>query len=163
VICKTTDVFPQLGNGDFKVFSRIHSEITIAQADLQDPGTAPAEIDRVLQACYVDSRPVYIQLPTDMVEKPIDGRLLDIPIDVAPHQSDPGAEDMAVQIILRKLYEAKSPAILVDGAAPRRRVSMNTGIATFLPLTSSLAHGCNKCIDRQAPSPRLRYANGKPP
>lgn len=106
------------------MFHRIHSEVTIAQADLQDPVTAPAEIDRVLQACYVESRPVYIQLPTDMVEESVDGRLLETPIDVAPHRSDPGAEGMAMDIILRKLYEAKSPAILVDAGAPRRRVSM---------------------------------------
>lgn len=59
-----------------------------------------------------------------MVEKPVNGRLLDTPINIAPHESDPGAEDMASEVILRKLYEAKNPALLIDGAAPRRRVSM---------------------------------------
>lgn len=97
-------------------------EITIAQADLLDPATAPAEIDRVLRACYVESRPVYIQLPTDMVEQPVPARLLETPIDVSSHASDKDAEDFATRIVLDRLYEAKHPVFLIDGAVQRRRV-----------------------------------------
>lgn len=87
--------------------------------------TAPNEIDRVLQACYVESQPVYIQLPTDMVEKAVDAELLNTPIDVAPHKSDPAAEDVAIQAILRALYGSQKPALLIDAAAQRRRVGVS--------------------------------------
>ena len=56
-----------LGTGEYYVFSRIRNEITIVRAGLTNPDKAPAEIDRTLRACYVDSRPVYIQLPPDML------------------------------------------------------------------------------------------------
>lgn len=111
-----------LGNGDFRVFARIHKEITIAQTNLLDPITAPAEIDRVLATCYKDSQPVYIQLPTDMVDKPVDASLLETPIDTRPHASDAGAEDLALQIVLDKIYGAERPVFLIDGAAQRRRI-----------------------------------------
>ena len=104
------------------MFARIHKEITIAQTDLLDPTTAPAEIDRVLATCYKDSQPVYIQLPTDMVDKRVDASLLDTPIDTRPHPSNEGAEDLALQIVLDKLYTAERPVFLVDGAAQRRRI-----------------------------------------
>nr|POE79583.1 pyruvate decarboxylase [Quercus suber] len=87
----------------------IHKEVTVAQANLLNTETAPSEIDRVLRTCYVESRPVYIQLPTDMVEQPVPARLLDTPIDVEICASDKDAEDLAVQLILERLYEAKYP------------------------------------------------------
>ncbi|KAI5358021.1 Putative thiamine pyrophosphate enzyme TPP-binding, thiamine pyrophosphate enzyme, central [Septoria linicola] len=111
-----------LGNGDFRVFARIYKEITISQTDLLDPATAPSEIDRVLATCYSDSQPVYIQLPTDMVDKPVDTSLLDVPIDTNPHPSNEGAEDIALQVVLDKIYAAERPVFLVDGAAQRRRI-----------------------------------------
>lgn len=88
-----------------------------------DPATAPAEIDRVLQQCYVESRPVYIQLPTDMVYEKVDASSLDQKMDLEPHVSDKDVEDIAIKIILDKLYAAQRPIFLIDGAAPRRRVS----------------------------------------
>lgn len=112
-------------------------EITIAQADLLDPATAPAEIDRVLRACYVESRPVYIQLPTDMVEQPVPARLLDTPIDVTSHASDKEAEDFATQVVLDRLYEAKRPVFLIDGAVQRRRVRPSDRQRWWQTLTGS--------------------------
>lgn len=111
-----------LGNGDFRIFADIYSRITIAQADLKDPATAPSEIDRVLRRCYTETKPVYIELPVDMVEQKVDANLLDVPIDVSMQRGDPDAESMAVGIILEKLYAARRPVFLVDGAAHRRRL-----------------------------------------
>lgn len=111
-----------MGNGDFTVFTRIHKEVTIAQANLLDAETAPSEIDRVLRTCFVESRPVYIQLPTDMVEQPVPARLLDTLIDVSSRRSNKDAEDFATQVILDRLYKAKRPIFLIDGAVQRRRV-----------------------------------------
>ncbi|HQU90150.1 MAG TPA: thiamine pyrophosphate-binding protein, partial [Denitromonas sp.] len=48
----------------------IYQEITCDQARLTDARTAPAEIARVLASCLRESRPVYIELPRDMVAEP---------------------------------------------------------------------------------------------
>lgn len=119
---QAADELCKLGNGDFAVFARMYKEVTIAQANLLDPATAPGEIDRVLRACYVESRPVYIQVPTDMVEQRVPAQLLDTPIDVTSHASDKDAEDFATQVVLERLYEAKRPVFLIDGAVQRRQV-----------------------------------------
>ena len=46
---------------------RVYREITCAQTRLDDPATAPREIARVLAAAIDQARPVYIELPRDMV------------------------------------------------------------------------------------------------
>jgi pyruvate decarboxylase len=115
-----------LGTGDYHVFSRIHKEITIAQADLIDPDKTPAEIDRVLRACYVDSRPVYIQLPTDMVTKSVYVRLLDRELDLTPSSGAEEAENNALQQILQRLYSAERPTVLVDAGVQRHRIIPQT-------------------------------------
>ena len=96
--------------------------MTIAQANLTDPIKAPAEIDRVLRQCYVDSRPVYIELPSDIALKPVDGSSLAEPLDLSTPKSNAGAEERAVYWILDKLYAATKPIILVDAGAHRHRV-----------------------------------------
>ncbi|KAJ5249288.1 indole-3-pyruvate decarboxylase [Penicillium chermesinum] len=111
-----------LGNGDFDVFARIAKELSIAQANLMDPVTAPDEIDRVLRACYIHSRPVYIQLPADIVQKPVDAKLLDSPIDIETPKSDDEKEGVVADRILKKLYAAKKPILLVDAGAGRHCV-----------------------------------------
>lgn len=42
-------------------------EVTVSQARLSDPHNAPFEIDRVIKDCLDHKRPVYIELPRDMV------------------------------------------------------------------------------------------------
>ena len=58
-----------LGNGNFNVFADMSREISCAVAKITDPYDAPALIDHALQTCWLKSRPVYIALPTDMVQK----------------------------------------------------------------------------------------------
>ncbi len=111
------------GNGDFKVFQRVFEQLTVAQADLCDPETAPTEIDRVLRECWIQSRPVYIQLPTDMVDKPVDGTSLKQPLDLSYPENDKEEEDSVTKIILTKLYEAQRPVLLLDGCIRPSRVS----------------------------------------
>ena len=95
--------------------------MTIAQADLQDPDTAPGMIDEVLRKGYVESRPVYIRMPTDTVTAAVPADTLKHPIGVSPLQTDAAAEELAVQVFLDKLYAAHRPVFLIDGACQRRR------------------------------------------
>ncbi|KAF8858416.1 pyruvate decarboxylase [Acephala macrosclerotiorum] len=110
------------GNGDFKVFERVFQELTIAQTDLSDPETAPAEIDRVLTECWIQSRPVYINLPTNMVEKAVDGSGLEKPLDLSYPGNDVEEEGLVTARILKRLYAAQKPVLLLDGCIRRARL-----------------------------------------
>ena len=53
---------------DFNSQLKIFNEVTVASAQLEDPNTAIYEIDRVINACIRYKRPVYLELPRDMVD-----------------------------------------------------------------------------------------------
>lgn len=55
----------------FDTQRRVFDEITIASAVLEDPTTACHEVDRVLVDAQQFKRPVYIELPRDMVFKSV--------------------------------------------------------------------------------------------
>lgn len=115
-----------LGNGDFNVFANMSSEISVAMAKLNDPYEAATLIDHALRECWVQSRPVYITLPTDMVQKKIEGARLKTPIDLSFPKNNPDQEDYVVDVVLKYLYAAKNPVILVDACAIRHRVLEET-------------------------------------
>lgn len=96
-------------------------------------------IDNAIRECYIKSRPVYISLPSDMVQKKIDGDRLNTPLDLSWPANDPEAEDYVVDVVLKYLHEAKNPVILVDACAIRHRALKEThelikksGIPTFV-------------------------------
>lgn len=55
---------------DFDTQYKVFQELTIASTVLDDPSTAFSEIDRVLTAALRYKRPVYIEIPRDMVNTP---------------------------------------------------------------------------------------------
>ena len=107
-----------LGGGNFRQFADMYKHVTVAQANLIDASTAPNMIDRTLRECILQSRPVYIELPTNMVTAKVSSALLQTPIDTE-HDSDEGFEDTEVDAILDKIYASKQPFIIVDGFASR--------------------------------------------
>jgi len=88
---------------------RIYSEITCDQARLDDPARAPADIARVIGSALRHSRPVYLELPRDMVAVEIG----EVP-QPEPARFDADALDACVDEILERLSSAKSPALLID-------------------------------------------------
>ncbi|MCJ1378083.1 Pyruvate decarboxylase 1 [Xylographa soralifera] len=111
-----------LGNGNFDVFANMNRDISVAMAKLNDPHEAATLIDHAIRECWIQSRPVYITLPTDMVTKKIEGARLDTPIDLSYPPNVPEKEDYVVDVVLKYLHEAKNPVILVDACAIRHRV-----------------------------------------
>jgi pyruvate decarboxylase len=111
-----------LGNGDFNVFANMSAGISCAVAKLNDPYEAAILIDNALRECWVQSRPVYITLPTDIVQKKIEGERLDTPIDLSYPPNEAEREDYVVDVVLKYLAAAKNPVILVDACAVRHRV-----------------------------------------
>lgn len=103
-------------DGEYRRFAAMHSHITIAQANLTDPRTAVGQINRLLNQARLYSRPVYLEIPDDMVNVTVD--IADqnhSAEDLEPLQSVSGDQAKAVECVLEKLYSAKRPLILVDG------------------------------------------------
>ena len=110
-----------LGNGNFEVFADMSHNISCAKAMLNDPHDAAMLIDNAIRECWIQSRPVYITLPTDMVQKKIEGERLKTPIDLSFPLNDAEKEDYVVDVVLKYLHAAKNPVILVDACAIRHR------------------------------------------
>jgi indolepyruvate decarboxylase len=92
----------------------VYREITCDQAVLDNAATAPEEIDRVLTAAIEQSRPVYIELPRDLVTAPTPS----VP-PPRPRRVDPDAAAACAEEILERLRAARDPVILA-GVEVRR-------------------------------------------
>jgi len=128
-----------LGNGDYNVFANMSRQISCAVSMLNDPHEAATLIDNAIHECYIKSRPVYITLPTDMVQKKVEGARLNTKLDLAFPPNPQEKEDYVVEVVLKYLHAAKNPVILVDACAVRHRVLKEThdlvtksGIPTFV-------------------------------
>ncbi|KAK3069044.1 hypothetical protein LTR53_012923 [Teratosphaeriaceae sp. CCFEE 6253] len=100
-------------NPDHSVFSKASKDFRVAAAELQSEEGAAEEIDRVLRACFVKSRPVYIFFPIDLVDKLVPAAALETPLDLEP-EADAAKVDAAASAVLTALYASKHPAIFVD-------------------------------------------------
>jgi indolepyruvate decarboxylase len=96
---------------DFDTQFKIFEQITVASTVLQDVQTAQKEIDRVLEAALRFKRPVYIEIPRDMVGAPC----------IAHHRtadvrkvSDGDALKEALEEAVAMLNAARQPVILAD-------------------------------------------------
>lgn len=56
---------------EFECQHKVFENVTCANTVLRDPSTAAFEIDRVLEACKAQKRPVYIEIPRDIVDRPV--------------------------------------------------------------------------------------------
>lgn len=107
-------------NSQFEIFR----ELTCARGILNDLSTAPAEIARILDAARTMSRPVYIEIPRDLVDMPC----ALVPAMVLPKPDHDAARACAREVIDR-LRAANSPAVLVGVEA--RRYGLEDKIANL--------------------------------
>lgn len=93
----------------FETQRRIYDEVTVASTVLLDEQRAASEIVRCVEACLRHKRPVYIEVPHDIVDReiPITGILPAI-----PEKSDPHTLDAALTETLSLIRAAKKPVIL---------------------------------------------------
>ncbi len=120
-------------NSQLKIFE----ELTVAQAVLDNPETACREINRVLAAAICYRRPVYIEIPRDMVSvkvTPVEEKLVPLNVDKGPFKE---ALLEAVDMINR----AERP-VLVAGVEVLR-YGMQTAFKklvekTNIPVTSTI-------------------------
>ncbi|KLJ09409.1 pyruvate decarboxylase [Blastomyces silverae] len=112
-----------LGDGNYQVFAQMSSHVSCAVAILDDPSSAAAMVDNALRTCILKSRPIYISLPTDMVQAKVDGDRLKYPIDLSVPPNDHKRESHVVDMITKLLRTAKRPALLVDILAIRHHAT----------------------------------------
>ena len=94
---------------DFDTQRLIFEKITVASAALEDPATAPAQIDQTIAACLRHKRPVYLELPRDMVDRPCPAPRRQRPQSLP---RDPDALAEALHEAAAMLRSARRPVIL---------------------------------------------------
>jgi indolepyruvate decarboxylase len=115
---------------------RIYREITCEQVVLDDAARAPGRIARALARCRSESRPVYIELPRDMVGVGAEA------VEALPAEPvDADALAACVDEILARLAAAKSPFLMVGVEV--RRYGLEDRVARLahrlgLPVVTSL-------------------------
>jgi len=96
---------------DYRLQSSVYEKITVAAEVLSDPERVSEQVDRALNACLLHKRPVYLEIPVDLVERPCRK-----PADawrMPPPSSDPAILTECVSEAAAMLSAAKRPAILV--------------------------------------------------
>jgi indolepyruvate decarboxylase len=105
-------------NSQFNIFK----ELTCDQTILNNPATAPEEIARVLDNAIKLSRPVYIELPRDLVNEPCG----EVP-PLKPESFSLESAQACAREIIRHLNNAENPAILVGVEARRYGLESKIG------------------------------------
>ncbi len=105
-----------LADGNYENMLNCYREFTVAQTRLE-PANAREEIDQVLRTCWIEKRPVYLQLPSDVAgvrTKPITA-----PLDLDFPPSDPVQLARAISRVSERISQASAPAFLLDADADR--------------------------------------------
>jgi indolepyruvate decarboxylase len=105
-----------LGDGNFLNMLSSHRDFSVAQTRIE-PANARWEIDRVLRSCWLEKRPVYLQLPSDVPAITIEAP--EEPLHLAAPTSDPTQLVLAIERIVTRISEADAPAILLDADVAR--------------------------------------------
>ena len=129
----------------FETQRRVYDEVTVASAVLLDEERAAAEIVRCVEACLHHKRPVYIEVPHDMVDREIPTMQMPVAVKL---ESDPKTLAAALDETMEMLRSAKKPVILAgvelhrfgltDGVI-RMAEAMNIPIAADLLSKSAVA------------------------
>lgn len=117
----------------------IFRHVTVDQGQLNDPATAAAIIDRVLDNCLRYKQPVYLEVPRNLVEQP-----LTVPGTFPPFipvKSDPLALQEAIKETEEKLKICKRPLIWAGHEVLRFGLSqevLDFAEKNLIPIVSSL-------------------------
>src|SRR5439155_16221061 len=96
---------------EFDTQKKVFEQLTVASTVLSDPQTALQEIDRVLHAALRYKRPVYVELPRDIIALPGIAHYRTPELDHAGH---PKALRAALAEAAAMINAARQPVILAD-------------------------------------------------
>src|SRR5215831_7370832 len=103
-------------DGNFVSMLNSHRDFSVAQTRIE-PANARWEIDRVLRSCWIEKRPVYLQLPSDVPAMTIE--VPEEPLHLTAPTSDPTQLVLVIERIVTRMAEANLPAILLDADVAR--------------------------------------------
>lgn len=155
---KGTLLHHTLVDGNYDNIMNCMKEFTVAQTRLT-PANAAFEIDRVLRQCFLDRRPVHIQLASDITHIKIE--VSDRPLDLSYPTVEPELLQEAVSKLCDVISRAQSPALLVDQEASVFGV---TSLLEDLSQKCSMAYAnmstAKNVMDEGAPLYLGTYAGG---
>jgi indolepyruvate decarboxylase len=93
----------------FETQKRVYDEVTVASTILLDEQTAAGEIVRCVEACLRHKRPVYIEMPYDLVDRIV--ATCPIPAPIKP-QSDEETLEAVLKETADMIRAARKPVIL---------------------------------------------------
>lgn len=102
----------------FETQRRVYDEVTVASTVLLDEQRAASEIVRCVETCLRHKRPVYIEVPHDMVDLQIPTGTI---APALPQKSDPHTLAAALDETLSLIRSAKKPVILAGVELARYR------------------------------------------
>jgi indolepyruvate decarboxylase len=105
-----------MADGNYSNMLNCFREFTVAQTRIE-PANARQEIDRVLRTCWIEKRPVYLQLPSDVAGVRTEAAQTPMDLDFPP--SDPVQLARAIAKVRDRLLQASAPAFLLDIDAER--------------------------------------------
>ncbi len=104
-----------LGNGEFDLFVKM-TQPAVCASSILTPENATAEMERLVTAAVGHRRPVYLAIPADYVNAPLNGRTNTAS---QAYTSDPAILAEAVDAVIEKLAKARTAAILAGYLIPR--------------------------------------------
>ena len=104
----------------FETQRRIYDEVTVASTVLLDEQRAASEIVRCVEACLRHKRPVYIEVPHDMVNREIPVTEISAGL---PEESDPHTLAAALDETLALVRASRKPVILAGVELARYRTA----------------------------------------
>ncbi|KAF3163486.1 hypothetical protein TWF106_004783 [Orbilia oligospora] len=112
-------------NPDHGVYRGMSGPIRSTSAFLDDEATMASEIDRVLFTAIKTRLPVYLFVPTDVVDTPLNAARLETPLDLNL-STRPETEGLIVNKILEAIEKSRKPCILADVLAKRHAATKQT-------------------------------------
>jgi TPP-dependent 2-oxoacid decarboxylase len=102
---------------DFSTQREVFEKITVAAISLDDPSTAERDMDQAFAALLRYRRPIYIEIPRDLVHTPLANPLRPLCLDDTP--SNTAALEEAIAEVRAMLASARRPAILAGAEIGR--------------------------------------------
>jgi pyruvate decarboxylase len=102
-------------DGEYGRFAEMHRHVTAAQTCLTDVQTTADKIDWIIEQAMIHQRPVYLQIPDDLVGMPVSTANFEKRPVIRPAPSTAEISAETVDKILERIYSATKPLILVDG------------------------------------------------
>lgn len=112
---------------DYGTQREIYERVTVAAEALEDPALAPRQIDRALARCLTAKRPIYLELPRDVVDRPC---VAPGPWRVPPPPRNAAALAEAVAEARAMLGRARRPVVLAG--VEIHRFGLQRGLLRFL-------------------------------